>query len=141
MLAIHQPTKTDALSLLNAANLPTSDLTEAHMDYFWSVSDQRGPIGIVGLEPLAPYGLLRSLVVTPFNRSQGIGTKLVHHAEKAASRMNIRELYLFTSTAQEFFENFGYRRVPRRFAPAQIRSTTEFTKLPAHTLLMKKQLK
>lgn len=142
MFSFHQPAKKDALSLLNAANLPTADLTEAHLNYFWAVTDQQKPIGIIGLEPLAPYGLLRSLVVSRFKRNQGIGTRLVKHAEDMARQLGIGELFLFTSTAQEFFEEFGYTGVSRLSAPTQIRGTKEFTELcPANSLLMRKYLR
>ncbi|WP_187407985.1 arsenic resistance N-acetyltransferase ArsN2 [Saccharophagus sp. K07] len=139
---IHRPTKTDALSLLNAANLPTSDLTEAHMDYFWAVKEQQEIIAVIGLEPFSPYGLLRSLVVRPNKRNQNIGTRLVRHVENMARQMDIRELYLFTSTAQEFFEKFDYNTVLRHTAPDAIRQTTEFALLrPNNAVLMKKDLR
>lgn len=139
---IHRPTKTDALSLLNAANLPTSDLTEAHMDYFWAVKEQQEIIAVIGLEPFSPYGLLRSLVVRSNKRNQNIGTRLVRHVENMARQMDIRELYLFTSTAQEFFEKFDYNIVSRHSAPDAIRQTTEFALLrPNNAVLMKKDLR
>jgi amino-acid N-acetyltransferase len=141
MISFHQPASADALGLLDAANLPTADLTEAHFDYFWAAADGRNPVGVVGLEPFPPYGLLRSLVVSPARRNQGIGTRLVAHAEKMARRLEITELYLFTATAQEFFEKFDFHPVPRRNAPVVIRRTREFRKLcPANSLLMRKYL-
>ena len=141
MISFHQPAKNDALNLLDAANLPTADLTEAHLNYFWALGDQQQPIGIIGVEPFAPYGLLRSLVVSPCRRNQGVGTRLVQHAEIMACRMKIAELYLLTSTAQEFFETLGYHRVKRNSAPEAIRHTREFCSLcPASSLLMRKYL-
>lgn len=141
MISFHQPAKNDALSLLDAANLPTADLTEAHLNYFWALTDQQQPIGIVGLEPFAPYGLLRSLVVKASRRNQGVGTRLVDHAENMARRMKIAELYLLTSTAQEFFENLDYHPVRRNSAPNAIRQTREFLGLcPASSQLMRKYL-
>ena len=142
MISFHQPAKSDALGLLDAANLPTADLTEAHLNYFWALTDQQRPVGIVGLQPFAPYGLLRSLVVSPCRRNQGVGTRLVQHAEAMAHRMEIAELYLLTSTAQEFFENFGYRAVKRNRAPEPIRHTQEFCSLcPTSSQLMRKYLR
>jgi amino-acid N-acetyltransferase len=141
MISFHQPASADALGLLDAANLPTADLTEAHFDYFWAAADGRKPIGLVGLEPFAPYGLLRSLVVCSERRNQGIGTHLVQHAENMARQLDITELYLFTATAQEFFEKFDFHPVPRRSAPEVIQRTREFRKLcPANSLLMRKYL-
>jgi amino-acid N-acetyltransferase len=141
MISFHQPASIDALGLLNAANLPTADLTEAHFDYFWAAIDGSTPIGVVGLEPFAPYGLLRSLVVSPTRRNQGIGTRLVQHAETMARQLGITELYLLTATAQEFFEGFDFRPVSRARAPAVIRKKWEFSGLrPPNPLLMKKNL-
>ncbi|MCR6650349.1 MAG: arsenic resistance N-acetyltransferase ArsN2 [Cellvibrionaceae bacterium] len=142
MISIYQPTSADALGLLNAANLPTADLTEAHFNYFWAATDGRLPVGIVGLEPFAPYGLLRSLVVSPARRNQGIGTHLVKHVETMAHQLNISELYLLTVTAQEFFEEFDFQPISRDSAPAAIRKTWEFSGLcPVSSLLMKKNLR
>lgn len=142
MPLLHQPEKTAALNLLNAANLPTADLTDQHLNYFWGFAADGKIVGVVGLEPVAGAGLLRSLVVSPTHRNRGIGTQLVAHAEHMAQQMGLRELYLLTSTAQEFFENFGYTSVSRQQAPAAIRSTREFANLcPANSLLMKKVLR
>jgi len=141
MISFYQPAKAEAVGLLNAANLPTADLTDAHLNYFWAVTEEHKAVGIVGLEPFAPYGLLRSLVVSPRMRNRGIGTQLVQHAEAMARHLNITELYLFTSTAQEFFESFDFHPIKRGSAPAAIRSTREFRDLcPATSQLMRKLL-
>ncbi len=141
MHLLHQPSKTDVLNLLNATNLPTADLTQEHLRHFWGFAADQTIVALVGLEPRTPFGLLRSLAVSPEYRNRGLGTQLVRHAEAMAQQMGLRELYLLTSSAQEFFETFGYEAVPRGSAPVAIAHTPEFAALcPRSSLLMRKQL-
>lgn len=141
MSFLQQPQKTAVLYLLHTANLPTDDITDEHLHNFWGYVADGKVIGVVGLEPFSGTGLLRSLTVDPTQRGQGLGKQLVQHVEQMALGMRIRELYLLTDSAQEFFENLGYARVNRQNAPAEIRNSREFTELcPSSSLLMKKSL-
>jgi amino-acid N-acetyltransferase len=141
MSILRQPEKAIALRLLNAAHLPTEDISDALLQNFWGYEADSGIVALVGLEPFARVGLLRSLAVHPAHRGAGIGTRLVRHVEAMARQMGIGELFLLTSTAQEFFEGLGYALSKRRDAPREIRSTREFAELcPASSLLMKKAL-
>lgn len=142
MSFLQQPQKTAVLYLLHTANLPTDDITDEHLRNFWGYVADGKVIAVVGLEPFADMGLLRSLAVDPAHRGQGLGTQLVHHVEQMALSMRIRELYLLTDSAQEFFEHLGYARTNRQDAPPEIRSSREFTELcPSSSLLMKKSLR
>jgi len=138
---LKQPQKAAVMYLLHAANLPTDDITDGLLHNFWGYVTEGKIVGIVGLEPFSGTGLLRSLTVDPAHRGCGLGKRLVRHAEQMASEMNMRELYLLTDSAQEFFENLGYTRVERVHAPAEIRRSREFAELcPSSSLLMKKAL-
>jgi len=51
-------------------------------------------------------------------------------------------LYLLTTTAESFFQNFGYRTVERSLVPDLIQETVEFSSLcPDDATVMKKDLK
>lgn len=142
MSILQQPPKATVTQLLGAVNLPTTDITDALLRYFWGYVAQEKMIGVVGLEPFAGVALLRSLAVDAAHRNSGIGSELVRHAERMAMQQNVHELYLLTNSAQEFFEDRGYTQVERRNAPEAIRHSREFAELcPASSMLMKKSLR
>ncbi|TFG95894.1 MAG: hypothetical protein E4H13_12805, partial [Calditrichales bacterium] len=56
-----QADKKSVFLLLDAAELPFQDLTDEKLKHFWVARDSRGTVAaVVGVEPFAPYGLLRS---------------------------------------------------------------------------------
>ena len=133
-----------ACDWLQAAGLPAADLTPQHMlDFLFA---ERGglPVGMVGLEPFAPparIGLLRSLVVDPSCRGGGLGSRLVAALEAAAVERGLRELWLLTIDAQEFFARRAYVAAARSAAPSVIQASAEFTSLcPGDAVLMCKRL-
>ena len=127
--------------LLGEAQLPTADLTEAHLESFLGRGTGAAPDAVVGLEIYPPVALLRSLAVKVDARGHGLGSALLADAERYARERDVKEIYLLTATAEEFFANAGYERVPRDSAPAAIRATQEFSSLcPASSALMRKRL-
>jgi amino-acid N-acetyltransferase len=129
-------------ALLLEAQLPLSDLTEAHLEHFIGCASGQALAGVVGVELYPPHALLRSLVVTPSERGRGIGRGLVTEAERHARAHGAHEIYLLTTTAERFFRHAGYEPVPRSAAPAAIRETAEFTAIcPASAALMRKALR
>ncbi len=136
-----QPSLAAAKALLDNAQLPTADLTEAHCGHFFFWGPASAPAGLVGLELFGEHALLRSLVVSPEARSSGIGSALVQHAESYARAHGVRALYLLTTTAGAFFERLGYSNLPREDTPAAISTTREFAGIcPASSAFMSKQL-
>jgi len=142
MNPIHsRPNLRTAKSLLEAAGLPTSDLTEAHCEHFFYAGPPSAPEGLVGLELFGDVALLRSLVVRPELRSSGMGSALVQFAEDHARAQNVREMYLLTTTAEPFFLRRGYGPATRDSAPPAIRSTREFSGIcPASSAFLSKPL-
>jgi amino-acid N-acetyltransferase len=55
------------------------------------------PVGLVGLELHGRDALLRSLVVDPNSRTNGIGSQLVEHAENYARARGVDSIYLLTT--------------------------------------------
>lgn len=126
-------------ALLGANGLPTADLSVEMM--LLGIRDGRGLEGVVGVEPHGEAGLLRSLAVRHDRRQSGLGSALVHEAERLAAARGIRTLYLLTTTAEAFFAHRGYAREPREQAPEAIRRTPEFTSLcPGSAAFMRKSL-
>ena len=142
LLPIRQaPRRADVIQLLESAALPTSDLTDDHMEDFFYVGPAGAPIGIVGVQFYGTDALLRSLVVLPAHRAQGVGQRLVERAEQHARQRGAVTLYLLTTTAESFFRSRDYVAIPRGDAPPAIRSTPEFASLcPASSAFMSKRL-
>ena len=137
----NRPSLTVAVRLLQAAKLPTEDLTAAHCDDFFYAGPGAAPTGLVGLEVFGDVALLRSLVVAPDQRGTGEGVRLLRHAEAQARARGVRALYLLTTTAEPFFVKQGYARASRDEAPPAIRASREFSGIcPASSAFMRKQL-
>jgi amino-acid N-acetyltransferase len=136
-----RPSLADAVALLRAADLPTEDLTESHLEHFFCASTPDAVVGLVGLELHDRDALLRSLAVSRDARTAGIGSRLVEHIENYARSRGVGCMYLLTTTAESFFARRGYAPTERATAPATIRSTREFSTLcPASSAFMVKHL-
>ncbi|HWN06884.1 MAG TPA: arsenic resistance N-acetyltransferase ArsN2 [Steroidobacteraceae bacterium] len=136
-----RPTRSGAIRLLESVDLPTSDLYDGHFRDFFFIGTATEPVGIVGLELHGECALLRSLAVTPSARAAGAGTALVELAESHARSHGVRNVYLLTTTAEDFFARRGYARIGREAAPDAIRSTREFADIcPAGSAFMVKHL-
>jgi len=117
------------------------DLDRALLEHFFFIGTASAPIGLVGLEVCGEHALLRSLVVAPSARTGGAGSALVERAEAHARWQGVRNVYLLTTSAEDFFARRGYVRVGRETAPESIRSTHEFADIcPASSAFMVKDL-
>jgi len=136
-----RPSLASITPLLEAADLPTSDLTESHLEHFFTCGPERAPTGLVGLEIYGRDALLRSLVVSASERTKGTGSALVAHIEQYACNRRVGSIYLLTTTADRFFERLGYKRIDRALAPTSIQLTPEFSSIcPASSAFMSKPL-
>ena len=98
-------------------------------------------IGFGGVEPHGECGLLRSIVILPPFRNQGLGRALCTELIRHATRQNLHELYLLTLTAEIFFDQMGFKKIPRDEAPAAMQETTEFKDLcPVSSVCMRLKL-
>lgn len=128
----------DVLRLaLGAAQLPADDLGDLDQMFF-SLSDEEGLIGFIGLEGNGADRLLRSLVVQPTRRGRGYGRMLVERLEGVTDGA-VERLHLLTDGSAEFFRGLGYVDADRDAAPAFIAATAQFTSLcgPRATYLVK----
>lgn len=136
-----RPDRSAAVRLLEAAALPTSDLTDAHMDDFFYMGSRVAPSGLVGLEFLGGDALLRSLAVAPDQRGAGLGSALLDVAENHARARGARSIFLLTTTAEHFFKRQGYSPADRATAPPAVRNSCEFADLcPASSAFLIKHL-
>lgn len=125
--------------LLEYERLPARDLDESSLERFLVCRNGGSVVAAVGLEVSGRLALLRSLVVDPALRGQGLGIQLTKAAEALAHRSGAESINLLTTTADEFFVARGYRIIARSEAPAAIQATTQFSELcPSTAKLMVK---
>ena len=127
--------------LLAACALPCEDITPAHLQHFLVVRHQTNLVGVIGLELLGSFALLRSLAVQIDFRGQKIASQLTTQAEAYARSRKVKSLYLLTTTAEGFFTKQGYHTMDRSAVPVVVRETTEFRSIcPSTAKCMVKRL-
>jgi amino-acid N-acetyltransferase len=133
--------ETEAIrTLLDEAELPDEDFAH-HLQHFWTAKQNGALAGAVGLEIYGESGLLRSLVVNTAYRGQGLGIKLCEQIFAYARSQEVKELYLLTTTAANFFPKLGFIPIARDQVPPAIRATEEFALIcPATAVCMTKSL-
>jgi len=127
-------------SLLEQAGLPALDHDHPVRDLFVAAE---GPsvIGAIALEVHVRSGLVRSLVVAPERRGQGLARQLMQTLLSRAYELGLRGLYLRTTDRETVFQKLGFRTVARELAPPEIRASRSFRQLcPSSALLMHRSL-
>jgi len=141
---IIQPAKREDLNeivnLLSDNNLPTIDIKENTVQLFVGLLNNK-IIGIIGLEKYNGVGLLRSLAIKDTFKNQKFGERLVKQLLDFCSREKIEELYLLTTTAEKYFEKFGFQKTERFKIPETIKQTREFKDIcPISAVVMCKEI-
>jgi len=137
-----RPSLVLAAAMLESLGLPAADLTDEHLEHFFFAGPDDAPRGLVGLEICGDDALLRSLAVSESDRGRGLGSALVRRAEDYAAARRVKQIYLLTTTAEDFFSRLGYSRMDRTEAPVSIQRTSEFAGLcPASAVFMVKRLR
>jgi len=113
-------------ALLERCGLPSEDLEADQIEHFVLCRSGGRVVGTVGLELLGELALLRSLAVAPELRGGLIGHELWSRALAAARRLEVRQLFLLTTTAEGLFLRWGFRRLPRESVPEVVRQTSEY---------------
>ena len=112
-------------ALLATNKLPLDGVRENFNDFV--VAEERGSIvGAIGLERFDSAGLVRSAVVCADQRGIGVGRRLVERILARAEEAGIEELYLLTTTAEEYFPRFGFNRTTRTAVPDTVQASAEF---------------
>lgn len=127
----------DVTKLLAANGLPTAGVPVT-LENFLVAERASELVGVIGLEVFSDTALLRSAVVDESARGSGLGGQLVEGALAKARVLRVRDVYLLTMTAEKYFPRFGFVKVPRETAPAEMQQSVEFTTAcPASAVLMK----
>ena len=93
--------------LLRACELPLDGLDECWANAFVALVGS-AVAGSAALEHHGPDAVLRSVAVDSSHRGCGIGEALVRWALHAAHSRRVRDVYLLTETAADFFPRFGF---------------------------------
>lgn len=126
--------------LLVTSGLPVGGVDENFGDFIVAENDT-GIAGVIGLEKYGSVALLRSAAVTPESRGSGVGGTLVKTILERARVQGVREVYLLTTTAADYFPRFGFTEMPRSNAPGELGASREFQgACPATAVLMKRSL-
>ncbi len=116
----------DAVEYLLSANDLPLDGVKQNFASFVVAEDEGAIVGAVGLEKFGPVALLRSAVVSNAHRGSGIGRGLVERILENAEKDGIEELFLLTTTAEDYFPRFGFARTTRSAVPAAVKASAEF---------------
>lgn len=129
------------LDLLQCARLPTGDLADQTWTHFILAQQDDDLLGVAGLEPTPPFGLVRSLAVRPTARGAGLGAQLIDHIERHARALGIHQLGLITDRAEAYFIARGYFTVPQTAAPSALLDTRQFREVcPTSAAIMLKSV-
>ena len=126
---------------LRAAGLPIDDLGQGGRAFFAYDALDGTRLGYGGIEPLGADALLRSLVVLPAARRQGVGAGIVALLQRRAFDTGARRAWVLTTDAAAYFERAGYQVAARDAAPAAVSATRQASGLcPASAVLLQRRL-
>lgn len=111
--------------MLAASGLPTAGVDD-HWKTFLVAWDGRKRVACGGAETYQFVALIRSIAVVPEYRSQGLGRKLVRHLLDRLAAHGLREFYLLTTTAEEYFKKRGFKTIERDEVHPQVLASQEF---------------
>ncbi|OJV19157.1 MAG: amino acid acetyltransferase [Dyadobacter sp. 50-39] len=129
------------VSLLEEADLLTEDLPGSLHNFLLAKQDGT-LVGVAGLELFGLVGLLRSVAVKPVHQGKGIAGQMVERLLAGADKQGLQEVYLITTTADHYFDRYGFIAVNRAQVPEAIQQTRQFSGLcPSSSVVMKRNLK
>ncbi len=128
------------LQLLRDARLPIDGLV-GHLNTAFVARDDEAIVGCAALEVYPEGALLRSVVIAPAVRGQGLGERLTDAAITLAKSLGTPAVYLLTTTAKSYFPRFGFARIRRDQVPASVQQSIEFrSACPASAVVMRRTL-
>jgi amino-acid N-acetyltransferase len=126
--------------LLETQHLPLDGVDE-HVSTMVVAKKGSEVVGAAAVELYADGALLRSVVVDPTARGQGLGHRLSDAALSIAKERGTRTAFLLTTTAEQFFPKLGFEQIVRDDVPASVQASIEFqSACPASAVVMRKRL-
>jgi len=113
------------LGLLEQAGLPRDGLSDGLVHL--CVAEVAGALaGVAGLERYGTSALLRSVAVSPTQRGRRVAQRLVDRLLAEARSDHVHDVYLRTTTAEDYFPRFGFEPVAEAEVPVAVRESVEF---------------
>ena len=126
----------DLKAALTDAHLPTDDIKDHGRTFFRARSSDGRAVGFLGVERCGDDFLLRSVVVLPDYRGQGLGSVLVERAVAGLDQAS--DVFLATTSAAPFFERLGFSEVLRGGVPAAVLATRQLSSIcPSSATIMR----
>jgi amino-acid N-acetyltransferase len=111
-------------TILSDFNLPLEGLDSTKL---WVLQLDNGEIvGVAGLEMYDMQCLLRSVAVLKAFHNQSFGTYLTNFVIVEAKKSQVKDLFLLTTTATEFFKKLGFKEESREKVVGGIINSVEF---------------
>jgi amino-acid N-acetyltransferase len=131
----------DVLRLVEENQLTTDGLLDHLATILVARLDHR-IVGTAALEIHNDGALLRSVAVSSAVRGRGLGAALVESALHVAEELSVREVYLLTFTAENYFQRLGFELLDRGDVPDAVRTSVQFTHAcPSTALVMRKRMR
>jgi amino-acid N-acetyltransferase len=126
--------------LLETQRLPLDGVDE-HVSTMVVAKKGSEVVGVAAVELYEDGALLRSVVVHPTVRGQGLGHRLSEAALGIARDRGTHTAFLLTTTAEKFFPKLGFEPIVRADVPASVQASIEFqSACPASAVVMRKRL-
>jgi amino-acid N-acetyltransferase len=125
------------IHLLASNQLPTVDIYEKNITLFVGLLNNE-IIATIGMENYGTVALLRSLCVKEGFKNKKYGEKMLSYLRTFCTQEKTEALYLLTTTAEHYFERYGFEKIVRNAAPLPIQTTREFQSIcPNSAVVMK----
>src|SRR5687768_11145814 len=111
--------------LLADQDLPL-DGVDAHVETMVVAREGDSVVGAAAVELYADGALLRSVVVHPAQRGNGLGRRLAEAALGVARERGVDAVFLLTTTAEHYFPRLGFERITRDLVPESVQASVEF---------------
>jgi GNAT superfamily N-acetyltransferase len=88
---------------------------------FWGYENDGALIGVMDIQPVKDVDLVRHAYVVPAAQGTGVGTKLLAHLNRMATRPVLVGTWADATWAIRFYERHGFELVQRAETPALLR--------------------
>ncbi len=114
----------EVIQLLTSNKLPVAGVHENLAGFIVAEKKDR-VIGSAALERYANFGLLRSVAVSEELKGQGLGNHLVNEVLQRARVDGVKEVFLLTTSAENYFPRFGFDPISRNDLPDALNQSAE----------------
>ncbi len=136
-IKITQINSEEVFPIIEGAGLPVSDI-EPEFSVFLAATTQDKIVGCAGIQQIGKYGLLRSLVVLPVYRGEGIAKKLCDSILDLAKKKKYQTVYLLTTDAERYFSKYGFNKIEKESAPEAVKLTRQYREICSDSAVVMK---